>query len=181
MATNENIWKMITPSITVNRQVYIFLLILLCQWHLERYEPLPHVSCHFSWQPISMSDACWSRTCLQIVCWGLGRAISSLTVLWKKKEKLNMFSPVNTSEYYKPFESLPSNATGGFRNPYLFGWSVPVRAEREMGLFPTPHQWGSGPTAVELFPSLSLLSEDPGGRRVHSESEIILEFESQHH
>lgn len=63
----------------------------------------------------------------------------------------------------------------------FFGWSVPVRAEREMGLFPTLHQWGSGPTAVELFSSLSLLSEDPGAHSVHSESEIILEFESQHH
>lgn len=63
----------------------------------------------------------------------------------------------------------------------FFGWRVPVRAERGMGLFPTPRQWGSGPTAVELFPSLSLLSEDPGGYPVHTESEIILELKSQHH
>lgn len=56
--------------------------------------------------------------------WGLGRAITSLRVLWKKKKKKreteHVQSPVNMSEHYKPFESLPNNATGSFRNPCLF-------------------------------------------------------------
>lgn len=50
---------------------------------------LPHVSCHFSWQPITLSDEHWNKTCLLTA----GGATD--------KKKLCTKSPVKMVEYYK--------------------------------------------------------------------------------
>lgn len=52
--------------------------------------------------------------------------------------------------------------------------SIPARGETELLLFLTARQRASGPTAAQLFASLRLLSEDPGGRSVRSEGDIRL-------
>lgn len=54
--------------------------------------------------------------------------------------------------------------------------SIPAQGETELLLFLTACQRASGPTAARLFASLWLLSEDPGGRSVRSEGEIILNY-----
>lgn len=67
--------------------------ILECQRRLQLWERLPHVSCHFSWQPITLSDEHWSKTWLLTA--------RGATKRKKKKNDFIQKSSENDHEHYK--------------------------------------------------------------------------------